>query len=186
MQPVACKRSHLVIGKQSHLSQSNHACSTSARNSQDHDEISMTSDWSWITAALSWRAQQFGMHSATLLQNLIKKPGMSPYDGEHGKIALEMEERIYEVLLESLYAFKPQRVHHTAHIKKNEEVAQSSISDVLRFPDAEKRIIMHEYFTPVHIWKSPGFTKSSQDVLVTYPILSLMKSQSCYLLEPPE
>jgi len=76
---------------------------------------------------------------------------MSPYNGEHGKIALEMEERIYEVLLESLYAFKPQRVHHTAHIKKNEEVAQSSISDVLRFPDAEKRIIMHEYFTPVHI-----------------------------------
>lgn len=63
--------------------------------------------WDMETAALFWRAKQFGGHAATLLQNLLKKPGTSPYEGEHGKISLEMENTFYEVIFDTLCAFSP-------------------------------------------------------------------------------
>ena len=63
--------------------------------------------WDMETAALFWRANQFGRHAATILQNLLKKPGTSPYEGEHGKISLELEHTFYQVIFETLYAFSP-------------------------------------------------------------------------------
>ena len=70
--------------------------------------------WDMETAALFWRAKQFGGHAATLLQNLLKKPGTSPYEGEHGKISLEMENTFYEVIFDTLCAFSPQDLSQPA------------------------------------------------------------------------
>ena len=58
--------------------------------------------WDMETGALFLRAQQFGRHAATVLQSLIKRPGMSPYEGEHGKISLEMEREFYKLVLDAL------------------------------------------------------------------------------------
>ena len=59
------------------------------------------------TVALFWRASQFGRHAAVVLQNLIKKPNTSPYEGEHGKISIEMEATFYRVIFESLLRLEP-------------------------------------------------------------------------------
>lgn len=68
--------------------------------------------WDMETAALFWRAEQFGLHAATVLQNLLKKPGTSPYEGEHGKMSLEMEHTFYQVIFEVLSAFSPHNEEH--------------------------------------------------------------------------
>lgn len=70
------------------------------RNDRDHC-------WDMETAALFWRASQFGLHAATVLQNLLKRPGTSPYEGEHGKISLAMESTFYLVIFETLLEFSP-------------------------------------------------------------------------------
>lgn len=70
--------------------------------------------WDMETAALFWRAKQFGRHAATMLQNLLKNPGTSPYEGEHGKISLEMESTFYEVIFDTLCAFSPQNLPEPA------------------------------------------------------------------------
>ena len=58
--------------------------------------------WDMETGALFLRAQQFGAHAATVLQCLIKMPGYSPYEGEHGIISLAMESTFYGIVLDSL------------------------------------------------------------------------------------
>jgi hypothetical protein len=63
--------------------------------------------WDMETAALFWRASQFGLHAATVLQNLLKTPGTSPYEGEHGKLSLAMESTFYLTIFETLLAFSP-------------------------------------------------------------------------------
>jgi hypothetical protein len=68
----------------------------------DHDHC-----WDMETAALFWRASQFGLHAATVLQNLMKNPGTSPYEGEHGKVSLAMESTFYLVIFETLLGFSP-------------------------------------------------------------------------------
>jgi purine-nucleoside phosphorylase len=65
------------------------------------------------TAALFWRASQFGGHASTVLQNLLKKPGTSPYEGEHGKISLAMEHTFYQVIFNALSRFSPKQVEET-------------------------------------------------------------------------
>jgi uridine phosphorylase len=62
------------------------------------------------TAALFWRASQFGGHAATVLQNLLKKPGISPYEGEHGKVSLAVEQTFYQVVFDALSRFSPKQV----------------------------------------------------------------------------
>jgi purine-nucleoside phosphorylase len=65
------------------------------------------------TAALFWRASQFGGHAATVLQNLLKKPGTSPYEGDHGKVSLAMEQTFYQVIFNALSRFSPKQVEET-------------------------------------------------------------------------
>jgi uridine phosphorylase len=62
------------------------------------------------SAALFWRASQFGCHAASVLQNLIKKPGTSPYEGEHGKVSLAMEQTFYQVIFNALSQFSSKQV----------------------------------------------------------------------------
>jgi purine-nucleoside phosphorylase len=65
------------------------------------------------TAALFWRASQFGGHAATVLQNLVKKPGTSPYEGEHGNVSLAMEKTFYQVIFKALSRFSHKQVKET-------------------------------------------------------------------------
>jgi hypothetical protein len=62
------------------------------------------------SAALFWRASQFGCHAASVLQNLIKKPGTSPYEGEHGKVSLAMEQTFNQVIFNALSHFSSKEV----------------------------------------------------------------------------
>lgn len=81
-----------------------------ALEDDSHTPVSQAHCWDMETAALFWRAKQFGRHAATLLQNLLKMPGTSPYEGEHGKISLAMESKFYEVIFDTLCAFSPQEL----------------------------------------------------------------------------
>jgi len=62
--------------------------------------------WDMETAALYLRAQQFGRHALTILQSLMKHPGITtPYAGKHGHVALEIELAFGEIALTSLLRF---------------------------------------------------------------------------------
>ncbi len=63
------------------------------------------SAWDMETAALFWRATQFQKHAVTVLQSLIKHRGeTTPYEGEYGRIATEMEQVFGQLILDSLVA----------------------------------------------------------------------------------
>ena len=63
------------------------------------------SAWDMETAALFWRATQFQKHAVTVLQSLIKHRGKrTPYEGEYGRIAKEMEQVFGQLILDTLVA----------------------------------------------------------------------------------
>jgi hypothetical protein len=69
---------------------------------ESNDTGHMMHHWDMETVALFLRAQQFGMHAATVLQSFVKKPGSSSYEGEHGEISIQMENTFYSIVLDAL------------------------------------------------------------------------------------
>lgn len=60
--------------------------------------------WDMESAALFLKANMFGCHAAAVLQNVIKREGkVRPYEGNAGKIALEMEEVIMKIITNAFH-----------------------------------------------------------------------------------